>query len=104
MNLLRNKKRVNFNKEFAEYEWLNFFKILLNNPNLQNSEDIFEYPIDNKKIFSNEKLLSKFKNLIYLGIPHKHGRIMTWEFLLEIDKIHNKTKEKLSSFLFSIKY
>ena len=95
--LLRNKKRVNFNKEFAEYEWINFFKILLNNQNLQNSEDIFEYPIDNKKIFSNEKLLSKFKNLIYLGIPHKHGRIKTWEFLLEIDKIHNKTKEKLSN-------
>ena len=98
LTLLRNKKRVEFNKIFANTEWLNFFRLLLKNPNLPFSEDIFDfYPKDRSKIFSNEKLLNNFKNIIYFGIPHKFGREKTWEFLLEVDKLHEKTKEKIQN-------
>ena len=94
-------KLEEFDVVFSKSEWKRFLKEISKNQESLNDnlDDLFdELPENREEIFNNSELSKKLASVIYLGIPTTKGRSKVWEFLLDIPKIYNETKEAKDDF------
>ena len=96
-NFLICQKRREFFDKFSNSEWLFFFRDITKNKELKANDDMFYYfPKNKAELFKSESSINRLRSLIYQGFPNIRARAITWEYLLNIEKLYQLTKDKLS--------
>ena len=93
LDLLRIKRHSEFMKIYRENSWELFLKKIKKGDEFKDPFEYFSFVQDKKTIFKNKNDINNIQDLMYLGVPSKQYREVTYSLLLDLVKFYEKTRE-----------